>query len=114
MERIIGSTGVTDIKGGFRVKMGVVSAQRNEEQLKDLMFLCANALNVIVVEDEDMQLMIRSIDENNTLNLTMKNGEKHSVPFRRTSNENINTKQYAGSNLSTDDLMQLNKTLKHS
>lgn len=98
MERIIDSTEVTDIDGGFIVRMGAVAAQRDKEQLKDLMHLCADALNFIVVEDEDMKKLVMAIDPN------------HSVPLKTTTNNNI----YTGNNLSTEDALQLNKTLNHS
>ncbi len=98
MERSIGSTGVTDINGGFIVRMGAVAAQRDEEQLKDLLHLCANALGFVVVEDEDMKKLVMAIDSNNA------------VPLKTTTNNNI----YTGNNLSTEDALELNKNLKHS
>ena len=99
MERRIGSTEVTDIENGdFMVRMGVVAAQRDEEQLKDLMHLCANALGFVVVGDEDMKKLVMTIDPD------------HSVPLKTTTNNNI----YIGSNLSTEDALQLNKDLNHS
>lgn len=96
MDRTIGTTAVTDIKGGFIVRMGAVAAQRSEEQLKDLIYLCANALNLVIVEDEDMKKLVMSIDPNNT------------VPIKTTTNNNI----YTGNTVGTDDLMKLNKELK--
>ena len=98
MERIIGSTEVTDIDNGFIVRMGAVAAQRDEEQLKDLMHLCANALNFVIVEDEDMKKLVLAINSNNA------------IPLKTTTNNNI----YTGSNLSTEDALELNKNLKHS
>ena len=98
MDRTIGTTEVTDVKGGFIVRMGAVAAQRTEEQLKDLMYLCANALNLVIVEDEDMKKLILAIDSNNA------------VPLKTTTNNNV----FTGDNISTEDLMQLNKDLKHS
>ncbi len=98
MDRTIGTTAVTDVKGGFIVRMGAVAAQRSEEQLKDLMYLCANALGFVVVGDEDMKKLVMTIDESN------------SIPLHQTTNNN----QFTGDNLSTEDLLELNKTLKHS
>lgn len=98
MDRTIGTTEVTDVKGGFIVRMGAVAAQRTDEQLKDLMYLCANALNLVIVEDEDMKKLILAIDSNNA------------VPLKTTTNNNV----FTGDNISTEDLMQLNKDLKHS
>ena len=98
MERIIGNTEVTDIDNGFIVRMGAVAAQRDKEQLTDLLHLCANALGFVVVGDEDMKKLVMTIDPN------------HAVPLRTTTNNNV----FTGDNLSTEDLMKLNKTLKHS
>ena len=100
MERIIGSTEVTDIDNGFVVRMGAVAAQRDEEQLTDLLHLCANALGFVVVGDEDMKKLVMTIDPN------------HAVPLRTTTNNNNNI--YTGDSLSTEDALELNKNLKHS
>ena len=96
MDRTIGTTAVRDVNGVFIVRMGAVAAQRSEEQLKDLMYLCADALNLIIVEDEDMKKLVMAIDPNNA------------IPLKTTTNNNV----YTGSTVGTDDLMKLNKELK--
>jgi len=106
MERVVGSTEVNDVAGGFIVRMGAVAAQRTPKQLKDLMYLCANALNCVAVEDEDMKKLVITIEES----LSLGNSGKYSVPFKRITNNNKNT----GNTVGTDDLMKLNKELKEN
>jgi len=99
MERIIGNTEVTDIDNGFIVRMGAVAAQRDKEQLTDLLHLCANALGFVVVGDEDMKKLVMTIDPN------------HAIPLKNTThNNNAHGKELH----TTEEWFELNENLKHS
>ena len=95
MERVIGSNGITKIKDGYLLRLGAVAIQKDEEQLKDILYLLADVLDFVVVDDVDMKKLIMTIDENNT------------IPLRETSNNNVFTRE----KISTEDLLELNKKL---
>jgi len=99
MDKTIGSKSIKKVSNnGYIIRVGAVAFQLDNEGIKDLIYLLSEAAGLVIVEDEDMQKLVMAIDPNNT------------VPLKRTTNNNI----FTGENISTEDLLELNKTLKHS
>jgi len=99
MDKVIGSKSIKKVNDdGYIVRVGAVAFQLDSEGIKDLIYLLSEAAGLVIVEDEDMKQLIVAIDSNNA------------VPLKTTTNNNV----FTGDNISTEDLMQLNKDLKHS
>ena len=56
---------VREIKGGFLVRVGAISFQLNQEELERLSVKIAKALDVNLVDDEELQRLFKRYDKLN-------------------------------------------------
>jgi len=95
----------TQIEGLFQVKKGVVSFQVTKDGLKEFLNELVYILDLEVIENKELRKAIGDI--HNALDSKNNN-------YKRRSTTHNNDMRYTGEKISTDDLLKLNKTLKHS